>query len=104
MLNLDALFNESFYLAKNPDVAAAIAAGQFASGLEHFNLFGQFEQRNPGALFDRRYYLTNNPDVADAVNTNLTTAVQHSSTVIKGATLNKLNNATLAPCLTTASI
>ena len=51
MLNLDGLFNESFYLTKNSDVATAIAAGQFASGLEHFNLFGQFEQRNQGRPF-----------------------------------------------------
>ncbi len=35
-------FDESFYLAQNPDVAAAVATNAFASGLEHFLQFGQF--------------------------------------------------------------
>ena len=38
-------FDEAFYLASNPDVAAAVARGEFSSGLEHFQLFGQAEGR-----------------------------------------------------------
>lgn len=36
---------EDAYLAANPDVAAAVAAGMFSSGAEHFALHGQFEDR-----------------------------------------------------------
>lgn len=38
-------FDEAFYLASNPDVAAAVARGEFSSGLEHFQRFGQAEGR-----------------------------------------------------------
>jgi hypothetical protein len=38
-------FNEEYYLANNPDVAAAIDAGLFQSAEEHFNLFGWSEGR-----------------------------------------------------------
>lgn len=41
-------FSERGYLAQNPDVAAAVAAGQFASAQEHWLLHGQFEGRIPG--------------------------------------------------------
>ena len=36
---------EAAYLAANADVAAAVAAGMFSSGAEHFALHGQFEDR-----------------------------------------------------------
>ncbi|MEG4423744.1 MULTISPECIES: S8 family serine peptidase [unclassified Microcoleus] len=60
-------FDENFYLAQNPDVAAAVAKGAFRSGYEHFIKYGQFEGRNPSAQFDNSYYLAKNPDVAAAV-------------------------------------
>jgi predicted extracellular nuclease/2',3'-cyclic-nucleotide 2'-phosphodiesterase (5'-nucleotidase family) len=59
-------FNESFYLAQNPDVAAAIEAGVIGSAEEHFNLFGFQEGRDPNAHFDTSFYLEQNPDVAAA--------------------------------------
>lgn len=40
-------FNEAGYLAANPDVAAAIQAGTFKSGAEHFQKYGYKEGR-PG--------------------------------------------------------
>lgn len=40
-----ASFDEDFYLQENPDVAAAVTAGVINSGLEHYQLFGQFEGR-----------------------------------------------------------
>lgn len=40
-------FDEQYYLAQNPDVAAAVKAGQFASGQEHYNQYGKKEGR-PG--------------------------------------------------------
>ncbi|MGX1418307.1 class I SAM-dependent methyltransferase [Bradyrhizobium elkanii] len=38
-------FDEIAYLASNPDVKAAVASGQFASGKAHFEEFGRNEKR-----------------------------------------------------------
>ncbi|MEM6521315.1 MAG: hypothetical protein AAF722_18520 [Cyanobacteria bacterium P01_C01_bin.70] len=62
------LFDEVDYSARYPDVAAGIEQGDFASGLEHFILFGTGEGRDPGQRFDESAYLAANPDVAAAVN------------------------------------
>lgn len=44
-------FNNAAYLAANPDVAAAVKAGQYGSGYEHYDKFGRKEistgQRGP---------------------------------------------------------
>jgi hypothetical protein len=39
-------FNEQGYLDANPDVAAAVASGQFNSGKQHFDLYGKNENRS----------------------------------------------------------
>jgi molybdenum cofactor biosynthesis enzyme MoaA len=39
------VFDETVYLTANPDVAAAVQRGDFASGLEHFEKFGRHEGR-----------------------------------------------------------
>lgn len=44
-------FNEAIYLAKNPRVAAAIASGLYASGLQEYEQIGQFQERN-GVVFN----------------------------------------------------
>ncbi len=41
-------FDEASYLILNPDVAAAVAAGTFVSGLEHYVKYGRNEGRFPG--------------------------------------------------------
>lgn len=41
----DATFDERFYLANNPDVAEAVAAGGFKSGWDHYQLHGKMEGR-----------------------------------------------------------
>ncbi len=65
-------FDETFYLSKNPDVAAAVARGALSSGFAHWQQWGQAEGRpsidaraNP--LYDEVGYLAANPDVAAAV-------------------------------------
>ena len=55
------LFNSLFYLAGNPDVAAA-----GIDPLAHYEAFGAREGRNPDPLFDSAGYLARNPDVAAA--------------------------------------
>jgi len=54
----DPLFDSSFYLAHNPDVAAA-----GVDPYQHYLTYGWHEGRNPDALFDTKYYLAQNPDV-----------------------------------------
>lgn len=63
-LILNELFNENFYLERNPDVAGAIANGTFSSAFEHYNAFGKFEGRSPSIVFDSPFYFNNNPNLA----------------------------------------
>lgn len=64
------IFDESFYLSNYPDVKAAVDAGSFTSGLEHFQKSGLAEGRVlVSALYDEEYYLQTNPDVAAGVDT-----------------------------------
>lgn len=66
-LALAQIFDESFYLAENPDIAAAIATGDINSAFEHFVVFGISEGRDPSILLDEAFYLATNPDVEAAV-------------------------------------
>ncbi|NER81343.1 MAG: hypothetical protein F6K42_17605, partial [Leptolyngbya sp. SIO1D8] len=66
-LPLVQLFDETYYLRENPDIAAAVDAGFFDSGYDHFVMFGLEEGRNPSVLYDEAFYLSNNSDVAMAV-------------------------------------
>jgi len=77
MLDPSTLFDESFYLATNLDVAQAVTNGNFTSGFDHFNRFGELERRDPSALFDTTFYLDENSDVAAAVERNEVTAFDH---------------------------
>ena len=54
-------FDADYYLAYNPDVAAA-----GVDPLAHFDTFGWHEGRNPNAYFDTAGYLARNADVAAA--------------------------------------
>lgn len=55
------VFDGAYYLAKNPDVAAA-----GVDPLTHYMYTGWCEKRDPCELFDTSYYLEQNPDVAAA--------------------------------------
>ena len=79
------VLNESQYLQLNPDVARAVAMGQFATGAAHYTRFGQSEGRAqsfecpgtstrersdlhyPACDFNETRYLAANPDVAQSV-------------------------------------
>lgn len=65
-------FDETFYLTKNPDVAAAVAQGWLSSGFAHWQQWGQAEGRaaidaSANPLYDEVGYLAMNQDVAAAV-------------------------------------
>jgi len=55
------LFDSSYYLAQNPDVAEA-----GIDPLWHYLRFGAAEGRDPSPFFDTSYYLESNRDVAKA--------------------------------------
>ncbi len=59
-------FDENYYLSQNPDVAEAVASGDFVNGQQHFDEYGRYEARDPNEEFDTSYYLETYPDVADA--------------------------------------
>lgn len=60
-------FDATYYTQTNPDVAAAVAAGTYATAYDHFIAAGQYEGREPNAHFDSDYYLSLYPDVAAEV-------------------------------------
>lgn len=56
---------ETWYLAKYPDIAGAVAKGSFLSATHHYRSYGFFEDRMPSCItVDETYYLTTYPDVA----------------------------------------
>jgi hypothetical protein len=71
------LFEESFYLNNNGDVAAAVQNGQFQSGFEHYIVVGQSEGRNPAPFFDESDYLGVYQDVAPAVPGVFSSGMEH---------------------------
>jgi SAM-dependent methyltransferase len=69
-------FDESCYLAANPDVADAVTRGKIASGWAHFKKFGVVEGRRQkipqeelatALNFDEARYLASNPDAQESV-------------------------------------
>ncbi|MEM1291304.1 MAG: choice-of-anchor D domain-containing protein [Cyanobacteria bacterium P01_H01_bin.162] len=77
-LPLTELFDETYYLTQNPDIAAAVAQGGFATGYDHFVQFGINEGRNPSVYFDEAFYRANNADVAAAIaNGSLSSGLMH---------------------------
>lgn len=78
------LFNAEYYLKSNPDVAKAVASGAFTSAQQHFDMYGQNENRvtsapaaiSPAAapaatpkatgLFNAQTYFDANPDLKAA--------------------------------------
>jgi uncharacterized repeat protein (TIGR03803 family) len=67
VVSQNSLFDEHYYLQMNPDVAAAVAKGIFATGYDQYIADGQYEGRSPSPYWDEAYYLQQNPDVAAAV-------------------------------------
>ena len=61
-------FDEAWYLARNPDVADAVAAGKFVSGWDHFRSVGYWEGRwGNQPVVDTEWYVETYPDIAQAM-------------------------------------
>ena len=76
------IFDGPWYLAHNPDVAAA-----GVDPAEHFCRFGAFEGRDPGPLFNLRRYLQLRRDVEEAGENALVHYLEHGArekTVVSG--------------------
>lgn len=70
-MNYD-IFNEEYYLKRYPFITEAIEQGVVASGLDHFQQFGQaLGYVEVSRYFDEEFYLVHYPDVANAVNSGL---------------------------------
>lgn len=71
-------FDENYYLKQYPDVVNAVNSGLFASGLQHYVLYGAKEHRNPNKLFDEYSYINNNPDIMLSISKGaLFSGIQH---------------------------
>lgn len=89
-------FVEATYLAANADVQAAVTAGTFASGYQHWILNGQFESRSGAPTADTGTGGT--AGAFTALTDNLTGTAGNdvfdaSFTILNGNTFNTLNNA-----------
>ncbi|MBU6418922.1 MAG: hypothetical protein KGQ79_04260 [Proteobacteria bacterium] len=74
--------DEAWYLKTNPDVAAAVKAGELKSARAHYIIAGYFENRLPRPVtVDEAWYLAEYPDVADAIRVGtVTSASAHFET------------------------
>ena len=66
-LRTSALFDEAFYLSRNPQVRQDLAAGRYSCALEHFIRVGVNHGLAFCPDFDRHYYLATNGDIAEAL-------------------------------------
>jgi len=71
------VYNEAYYLSHNPDIQAAVSAGSFTSGFQHFLKYGSAEGRDPSAFFDTRYYQSQNPSVLEQPYATARTYFEH---------------------------
>jgi hypothetical protein len=64
------LFDEVEYLRANPDVAASVSTGFFATGWHHYNAHGRAEGRRCNN-FDERFYLQSYPIAMEEISAGL---------------------------------
>jgi hypothetical protein len=82
MIAMQMVVDEKWYLSQNPDVAAAVKAGDIESGAAHFRNVGFMEGRMASApQVDKNWYLKTYPDVAAAIKAGLCkSALEHYRT------------------------
>jgi len=74
LVSQNSLFDEHYYLEMYPNVAAAVADGQFATGYDQYVEYGQYEGCSPSPYWDEAWYLQENADVAAAVKAGTVTS------------------------------
>lgn len=72
LVSASGLFDNDWYLAAYPDVAALAV-----EPIEHFLMLGWLLGRNPSPAFDTKWYLATNPDVATSGINPLVHYLQH---------------------------
>ncbi len=76
-------FDETFYVARYPDIRQAVHDGVLREPAEHYYGTGYFENRQPkNYTIDEKFYLRENPDVSEAMRQGAVTSPQeHFDTV-----------------------
>lgn len=77
MLNLEDLFDESFYFAVYPEAQADVKSKKFPDGLSHFRKVGAALGYSPSDFFDSGFYVDTYDDVAQEVESGKTTPIDH---------------------------
>ena len=77
MLTLETIFDETFYLARYPDVASTVERGEFETAFDHFLLVGLDSGYEPNAIFDSLYYQETHPDLLPQIEEGVLTPVEH---------------------------
>ena len=97
--NPSPFYNNSYYLGKNLDVAAAVDRDEI-TGIGHFIQFGESENRSPSPLYNDSYYLAKNPDITAAVERDELTGINTLSILVllKGEMSPHLLSLVIQPC------
>ena len=90
--------DEAWYRAANPDVAAAVAAGEFGSGYEHYCAVG-YLTRSPHWLYDEDIYALYSPDLTDQVLVAAGCANRYDHYLKAGARENRIAHLLFQPAI-----
>jgi hypothetical protein len=96
-------FDEAFYRGRNPDVAAALAAGEFTTGYEHYCALG-YLSRMPHWLYDDDTYALGAPDLTDQVMVNFGCANRYDHYLKAGAREGRIAHLLFQPAVYVAAI
>ena len=96
-------FDEPFYCAANPDVAASIAAGEIGAGYEHYCAVG-YLTRAPHWLYDDATYSLYAPDLTDQVLVTFRCANRYDHYLKAGAREGRIAHLLFQPAIYRQSI
>lgn len=96
-------FAEAWYRARNPDVTAAIAAGAYASGYEHYCATG-YLTRSAHWLYDDDIYSLHAPDLTDHVLVTYRCANRYDHYLKAGAHEHRLAHLLFQPAIYCAAV
>ena len=97
-LSPNRVFDEGWYRASNPDVAEAIAAGDIASGYEHYCTIG-YTTRSPHWLYDDETYALYAPDLSDQILVTFSCANRYDHYLKAGAREGRIAHLLFQPAI-----